>query len=192
MQPCIASSPSAFYGSMRSKYSKVAYISVTRNDASEAACIIACVNKPKWRLITGQEGGPKFPIVQGDQVAFHVIFEKLMASIRAQDPGGSWEWLVLICGGFHSDKTCLLETVKIRCRRSGMCALVGDAGVTKGFADLWMEMSHRRKCRQIVHQFITAFTLALIERVSDEEEDMRAAFCARDENSEQLFNSLLV
>ena len=145
-----------------SKYSKVAYISVTRNDASEAACIIARVYELKWRLRIGQEGGPKFLVVHGDQATFHVIFEKLMTSVRAQDPGGLWEWLVVICGGFHGDKTYLLETVKIVCRGSGICELVGDAGVTKGFADLWMKMSHWRKCQQIVHQVITAFALELI------------------------------
>lgn len=125
----------------------VVYVRVTEN-APEGACILEYLVFLKDKYRPGEEGRCRYVVLQGDHFTYQFIFKSWRESIRRKDSGGLWEWLIVLSGGFHIEKTGLQGVVRKALSGFGLDELVGFSGLSKGHIDGWETLSIWRKVRE--------------------------------------------
>ena len=80
----------------------------------------------------GREGSPRYVIAEGYQATYQHVFKAWRESFSLLEPGGLWDWLIPLPGGFYIDKTGFQGIVRAAWCGFGLEELAGVSDITEG------------------------------------------------------------
>lgn len=109
-------------------HSYIIYVDVIDENASQNSTIYKCIDKIEELYGSGRwdEGG--ITVLGGDQQTFTVLLWRYHDMVEMTNQDGTSSLFVPLPGGFHNEKTCIVETIKQLMEGTGFEALLEDSG----------------------------------------------------------------
>ena len=153
----------------------IVYVRLTPVNTTEQVCIMDHVQHIYDKYSPGCDGRPRYVIAEGDQATYQHVLKAWRESFSLGEPGGLWDWLILLPGGSHIAKTGLNGIVRAASCGFGIEELAGVSGIADGNLKKWATLGHWRRVRRVLHHSTSAIGLEVLCTLLEGDPDCIAA-----------------